>query len=717
MNSKQSCFKSIIKSDLRRSWWIGALATLFIFLSSTTFLFNYYYDDFYNYNYTTPASFANDVGTSFVIGIFLSAFTVLYIFSYLNKVNSVSFFHSLPISRNKLLLAHITSSAIIIFTPMLINTVISLFAVSRGVKTSWVLFAFAAYVVYTAVVFSATLVVSMLCGSSIAAGVFTPVLLLLPGFIFTFVNDLCEGYLYGFASSDFFGDFLENWFYLSTEKLYSPRVLVYIGYTAVFVALAFLIYKKRHLENHGEVIAFTGLKGLFKVLFGLCAGVIGYYYFDSFWSITSILTMFVFGAVGTVIAHMLSNKSFNLKGVLKPLLIVSGIVVVLFVTFFFDLFGYENRIPEADDVEYAEIYGLYYEDYEYFDTGIYKANSVRAVRVEQYKPYFKTKEEIALFLDLHKYAVEHKDENENWDDDFVTPRYVNVERSYFTIAYHLKGGKVMKRDYYLPERDLKVLSGRIYNTDTYRKWKYPILDGTEKEYISVSVKDKRTYFDSPIVFSAETAQAKSLLEAIAKDRENIGYDRMLANEYGGMVEITVNYEVPYISEKGKIYYGDKQDTYAIGESDINTWALLNSLDVFGNERKIELADVKRATVSSVEYYTADDLYSGDVYTMASSGEAASYVRDYDYKYNAQSFENASDIEALYNLYMTHHNDVPNKGEDYVVFYLNLYLGNNDVNNNYDRTRKICINVSDLPVVLEYMTSQYFDRYEMEMKLN
>ena len=102
--------------------------------------------------------------------------------------------------------------------------------------------------------------------------------------------------------------------------------------------------------------------------------------------------------------------------------------------------------------------------------------------------------------------------------------------------------------------------------------------------------------------------------------------------------------------------------------------------------------------------------------MASSGEAASYVRDYDYKYNAQSFENASDIEALYNLYMTHHNDVPNKGEDYVVFYLNLYLGNNDVNNNYDRTRKICINVSDLPVVLEYMTPQYIARYEMEMKM-
>ena len=50
--------------------------------------------------------------------------------------------------------------------------------------------------------------------------------------------------------------------------------------------------------------------------------------------------------------------------------------------------------------------------WKYFDTGIYKANSVRAVRVEQYKPYFKTKEEIALFLDLHKYAVEHKDENE-----------------------------------------------------------------------------------------------------------------------------------------------------------------------------------------------------------------------------------------------------------------------------------------------------------------
>ena len=167
MSSKQSCFKAIIKSDLRRSWWLGALAALFIFMSSTTYLFSSYDFSSYRYRLSHAVGFAKEMGFSFVIGMFLSAFCALFIFSYLNKVNSVSFFHSLPITRNKILLAHILSSAVIIISPMLLNSIISLFAVNRGVKASWVLFTLLAYIVYSFVIFSVTLVVSMLCGSSV----------------------------------------------------------------------------------------------------------------------------------------------------------------------------------------------------------------------------------------------------------------------------------------------------------------------------------------------------------------------------------------------------------------------------------------------------------------------------------------------------------------------------------------------------------------------
>lgn len=701
MSSKQSCFKAIIKSDLRRSWWLGALAALFIFMSSTTYLFSSYDFSSYRYRLSNAVGFAKEMGFSFVIGMFLSAFCALFIFSYLNKVNSVSFFHSLPITRNKILLAHILSSAVIIISPMLLNSIISLFAVNRGVKASWVLFTLLAYIVYSFVIFSVTLVVSMLCGSSIAAGVFTPVAICLPAFIITFARELCSGYLYGFASGDSFEMLAVEWIYLSPEYLYSPKILVYVGIIIVFTILAFVIYNKRHLENHGEVIAFTGLKGLFKVLFGLCAGVLGYYYFDAFWDITSILTMLVFGAVGTVIAHMLSNKSFSLRGVWKSLSVTCGIIIVLFVSFFFDLFGYENRMPDIDDVEHAEITDLYYEEYYWFEDELYHSYEIRAVRKDPYKPYFASEEEIRYFLDIHSYAIEHKSENDDCDDDFITPRYPDYERDYFSMEYHLKDGSIIKRQYRLPSDELEKMTEKIYNTDTYRKWKYPVLDGTEKKYTSVEISDKRTYYNTTESYAAQTDEAKRIIDALIKDRADITYDRMRANEYGGMVEIKVTYTVPYVSEDGKEYFRVKNDTYSVGNSDVNTWALLDELDVFDDERFIEPSDIKNVGVSFQEYFEADE-FTNDVYSEISYAElrydrpvaTAEHYEKYDY--NTKIFEEHSDIATLFNLYYNHHNGVTRPDDDVVVFYLSLYM-----HDGVDRHRTIVMNVSDLPEVLSY----------------
>ena len=353
MSSKQSCFKTVVKCDLKRSWWISALAALFIFMSTTSPLFNYSFDNdnYYYSRYDNALDFAEMMFGNYVIGMFVSAFVVLYLFSYVNKVNSVSFFHSLPATRFTLMSAHITAGAILVAFPMLINSLISFFSVGRGIRASWILVSLAMYLVYSFVIFSLTLVISLLTGVSIASGIFTLVVALLPLFVFVFVSELCSDYLYGFADFEIFEDALVRYVYLAPELLMTPKVLIYIALIAVFLVLSFFIYKKRHLENYGEVIAFPELKGLFKVLFGLCSGVLSYYYFEAFWNISSVLTMLVFGTLGTVIAHMLANKSISLKGALKPLLVTFSIILALFVSFFFDMFGYEKRIPELSEIE------------------------------------------------------------------------------------------------------------------------------------------------------------------------------------------------------------------------------------------------------------------------------------------------------------------------------------------------------------------------------
>ena len=713
MSLKQSCFKSIVKSDIKRSWWISALAALFIFMSSTSPLFNRGYDYYSFPRFDDTLDFVNNMFMNYFVGGCVAAFAVLYLFSYVNKVNSVTFFHALPATRNTLLSAHIASGALIVVSPMLINVIISFFAVSRGVKASWILAGFFVYIVYSFVIFATTLVVSMLTGVSIASGIFTGVVLLLPLFVFAFVSELCSDYLYGFAGFDIFEDFLMKYVYLTPDSLMSSRVLIYIALVVVFFALSFFIYKKRHLENYGEVIAFTGLKGLFKVIFGLCSGVLSYYYFQAFWDISSILTMLVFGTLGVIIAHMLANRSFSLKGVLKPLAITAGLILLLFVSFFFDFFCFEKRIPDIDEIEYVDIGNLYYNDYTYVDSDVYGESRVRVEKKDPFIPHFSTKEEIQLFLDLHKYAIDNQKDNDDWNDDFFTPSYKLVSRNSFRIEYTLKNGKVLKRYYRLPNYELERYTSRIYSTDTYRKWKYPVLDGKEKTYKSVGIYDARTYFDYDYVrllYSNENA--KRIIDAIAKDRQSISYSRMNVNDFGAMVNIELNYTIPYVDENGKEYQVERSEGYAIGKNDVNTWAILEELDVFGKVRKIELDDIKSADVFFDEYIFAVNaaLYGTDVYPTVSAAQmekAVTYVEDvyiHEYKKTGdyhKNFTDKADIETLYDLYMSHHNGVIPVNQGSVRFTVNFEMKDKNV-----RSRTLILPENELPEILSYLTELY-----------
>jgi len=705
MSSKQSCFKSVIKCDLRRSWWISALAALFIFMTTTSPLFTRDYGSYYYNRYDDALEFCENMFTNYAVGICVAAFVVLYLFSYLNKVNSVSFFHSLPAKRNTLMYAHLVSCVILVVFPMLVNSLISFFAVGKGVKASWVIISFLMYLLYSLVIMSLTLVVSLLTGVSIASAVFTGVLALLPLFIFSFISELCSAYLYGFAGYGNLMDVLIEYIYLSPEALMSWKFLIYVILAAVCFVFSFFLYNKRHLENYGEVIAFPGLKGLFKVLFGLCAGVLGYYYFEGFWNITSILTMLVFGTLGVVIAHMISNRSFSLKGVLKPILVTAALVLLLFVTFFFDLFGFEKRIPDADDIEYATISGLYYDDYTYVETDVYGSNRVRAYKKDPFIPNFRSEEEIGAFLKLHEYAVQHQSENDDWDDDFFTPSYLITDRRTFTFEYMLKNGKVMKRSYRLPVSEYNKLVYDIYNTDVYRKWKYPIIDGSEKIYKSVEIYDERTYIDgNGKMYVASSDEAKKIIEALKKDRENITYSRMQLKEYDTLITINLNYSTTYVGDDGKEYQVEQSDTYKIDKNDVNTWVLLNELDLFSADRKLTADDIMVVSVGVQNMYAYEDpyydyYYEGDEYAKAEVYETSSYRIDkyYDGAGRYKEFTSKEDILTLFDLYINHTNEKIPDNTNYFELYLEIETHDNSM-----RGRTILIEFSELPEILSYL---------------
>lgn len=720
MSLKRSCFKSIVKCDLKRSWWIGALGALFIFMTSTSQLYsnaNSY--DYYSYSrYDDMLDFCESMFGNYVIGMIMAVFVVLFLFSYLNKVNSVSFFHSLPATRNTLMGAHIVSSALLITLPMLINTIISLFAVGRGFKASWILMSFVMYLLYSFVAFSVTLVVSMLTGVSIASGIFSVIVGLLPVYIFAFVSELCQNYLYGYSDSKVLEDFLLNYVYLFPEALMSPKAIVYILMISAFIALSFFVYKKRHLENYGEVIAFPGLKGLFVVLFALCAGVLGYYYFQAFWGITSALTMLVFGTIGTIIAHMIANRSISLKGSLKPLLVTVCVILLLFIAFFFDLFGFERKIPDADDVEYVTINGMYYDEYSYVDSDINGEGRIRVNMKDIFLPRFSSKEDIESFLKLHKYAVEHIVENEDVDDDFFVSSYLLTTRDNIRISYQLKNGKTLTRSYSLPRVAFNELTYDIYNSEVYKKWKYPVIDGTEKNYKRVEIYDERN-LNSQIsknlyMSDDETLQ---LIEAIKKDKISLPYEIMQLKNSGSFVTISLIYNKTYVSDEGKEYKVEHTDNYNIDENDVNTWAFLEEKDYFSDVRKVTVDDVTGVTVSVSEYLISEDeLYLDDSsygYGVASAANIEtvdvvsskySYVTE-RYDSNYRTFVDREDIDQLFNIFMNHKNRVIVKDKPSVNLHIAIDY-KNKAGAIQSKSRKITMYIDELPEILDFVKKGY-----------
>ena len=702
MSLKQSCFSTIVKSDLKRHWWTAVLTSIFTSLVISVPLVDYS-------KYTIeqviinnwPSRIFDRLSPIYFVGMILAGFLGLLMINYINSANSVNFFHGLPIKRNTLLLAHLTSCAILIIIPIIVNTLICLTALENGVKISWLLTVFALYLIYSFLILSLTVVVGMLCGNIVAGGIFTLVVIFLPLFLSAFFDTICRYYLFGFPNENYLIDQLYGTVYIFPNDLMGPKCLVYIILAAICFALSFFIYNKRHLENYGEVIAFPNLKLLFNVLFGLCAGILGYFYCMAFWSFQTILIMLVFGSVGVIIAHMMTRKSFSLKGVVPSLSITAICVIVLFCIFKFDIFGYEKRLPDLDEIEYVYEEGMYNDSVEYvYDE--YRG-SFEVKRVDVFDAHFTTKEQIQLFRNLHA----HKIADRNSSSGGKTSEALRMYNG-FKIVYKLKNGKEMKRTYYLSDEEIVKFIKPIRQTDVYRKFQYPILDGTKKEFNTVNIIDTRStnlHDDNIKTFYGKSDEAKMIIDALKKDRENISFERMLSKNNQAFTRISIEYSVECIDSNGEVYMADLADTYKIDASDINTIRVLEELGLFSAEYIQMREDVTSVSTNVSEvilngntYYPLDSYYKYyDERVIAETKEI--YTQDINVSGDPtyRTFNEKEDAQALYNFCVNFTGEYPLESNAYLEFYVNITFANGKT-----AGRTITMSFVDLPEILSYM---------------
>ncbi len=263
------------------------------------------------------------------------------------------------------------------------------------------------------------------------------------------------------------GYFFTGWTYLI--------VLAAAGVLFIFAAIA--LVRRRRMEAAGDVIAIKSLKPVFKYCLTVgCSLVIGsglYYIFFSYdygsgsLSVLVLLLCLLVGAfIGYFAAQMLIEKTLKVFAARNwaGLGITALVIVVLVMALSLDLFGYERKVPDKDDVAIMDIRGA-----EPFGTD--------------------DPEIISKALDLHRAIVDQRTALKDADQRNA-PYYTS-----FSVRYTLSNGSILSRDYQISEQNPELTNkvNELFNDPKVIKLRHSLpFEVTEDSIIGSYI----NYFDA-----------------------------------------------------------------------------------------------------------------------------------------------------------------------------------------------------------------------------
>ncbi|MBQ2940807.1 MAG: hypothetical protein IJD97_01085 [Clostridia bacterium] len=634
MLSKMSFLnKSIIKSDLKRFWYLAALNTLVTFFLGTFIVMDRYRwgDRYYGAAFGIP----NDYYIAMFVGMAFSLLTTVAVFSYLNKSEQTAFAHAFPNTRKKQYISHLISAFILCASSGIINTIMILIYrfndnVAKSVSPVVAFKFLAVYITYSALIIALTAFTQMLTGSSVACTVLTLCFAAIPVALEGFIKAFCEAHVYGFEADNEF--FTADVFYLSMVKILSWKVLIYLALIAVLLLAGYFLYKIRRLECYGEVCAFTETRPVFIYTVALFTGMASYLYFGSFYD-PNIFFLLPFGIIGIIIAYMLSRKSLNIKGVHKPILVYALAVVLLFAAVKLDITGYERRVPDAGSVEYVLLPGRTDYDAEGFYARI-SENDLDHYHFRYAEPFdgrITDFAEIENIVKLHSHLIEDRQDS---------GRFIR-------LSYKMKNGSTINRRYRVDVHDDIDYLKPIYDSEKYRGMMVEFANGQKKDITTVSLSDMR--LGSTLYYHKELneEQIKMLSDAFIKDVLETPYEEMDGiyernNVNPTTIRFTFYVDGKFEKEGATETRAKRELAYGISPNYKNTIAVLTNLGFYDS-----LPTYEEVAEIGVNIHTL--FYAEDGYSTASAERAVSYVTseyrsDMSYMYKITE---PSEIEEVY----------------------------------------------------------------------
>ena len=630
MRSKTSCFNStLFKIDLKGQF----VAVLILLLM--------YFMVFILPGITNPldkdmvASRALLILTNPVlIGVFSVCF-VLFSFGYIYRKRSSYMMHAFPTTRTEAFLSHSLAGLISILIMAFVGY-ICLILINRGpLSYSQIWIGVLETFIEILFFYSMALFVAFVCGNGVLFVVTYGVLNAFWFFISMFISTIQSLLLthpiaidYGSGGPDFLSFrgasalFPAYFFFIREPEFYtysakSLDVLWMLIPTAVFFVLALLLFKKRKVENTGEMVAFGWCKTVFRIMFTLCtaaiiSGVCSFPFMIGPWmrgswmrgSITEppapvlIILLVIGGAIGYLISEMLLQKTVKIFSK-KKLHIVQAVIPVAVVIVYVILLSTKvigpKLVPDYDEVARIRISGDDITDRLVFD----KHTSPEIVRdiIESNKKLVNDPELIDL---SGRYGGDNK--SVMFDIEYVNPttdssrtlEYVYTDAlqdkvlapimNTLTKGDHLKEALVEDNNWrpmYARFYELSVEDGK-YNWDpTAFNNNGSSIDSLEK---IDSYENEENGTESDLGLQLKYSNTNDLFDAILKDAESgriLPFDKPaairfhkegVANKIYGQISVELKHET--YEEDGKSSGEDKFLDFCITSESQNTIAYL-----------------------------------------------------------------------------------------------------------------------------------------------
>ncbi len=468
-----------------------------------------------------------DFGTSYPMVRILLFWTAIVLgiasFSYLQDKKQVDFYHSFPAKRSLLFAVHMSVGLAIPAAVYLIALVLeTAVLLANGILPFqvffWVVKGYMGHMLYYTLIYSTVVLAVMMTGTKIAAllgtlvffAYFPSVAMLLVAYCQTFFETythwsfpLWAGGLIRLSPMTVFSVSV-------SEGLVFNEVLRAVGAVLALTAASFFLYRKRPLEAAGKTMAFHWSKGIVKVFLVAAFGMAGAAFF---YMIQDKLGWMVFGAiVGVTISHCVIEVIYysDFKKLFcheKTMALCMTGVLMLALSFYFDVFRYDAYLPEEGQVEkavidFGEDHWVNYDLVEFGDHLSYSGGGWHLIT-----------DGIGEVQDIPAVLAVAREGISQLDEDFVNEDY----DSYcdVLVAYTLKSGRTVYREYWMYIDPVLDEADRIYGEAGYKNALYPSLTIPAREAAAHTV--YRNLGESVETLQGDEAQWEAVVKAYQEE--------------------------------------------------------------------------------------------------------------------------------------------------------------------------------------------------------